>query len=225
MPFRPIDAAVHRQLVSLPTCLVSCTTLAETRGALMTRLCGLPSDEPFAIPATRTVPVFAVRARRLPVCEVFAVRAGCNHDQHLAKVMRWSGIAEIRRSCTRPEAVQRCAGMSSTSRTTTRTARRAHAADLLEDLQRPGNGQASRGPRRAVRDSLGNGTCPVCPKSPAVKRSSSDHSDADAVRLPGDSPQRQPRSARKTTRVKGSSSASRATSSSQNNKLRVSASH
>lgn len=32
-------------------------TLARTRGALMTRLCGLPSDEPFAIPATPTAPV------------------------------------------------------------------------------------------------------------------------------------------------------------------------
>ena len=77
----------------------------------MTRLCGLPSDEPFAIPATRTVPVFAVRARRLPVCEVFAVRVGYNHDQHLAKGMRWSGTAEtagLARDLTRSRGVQAC---------------------------------------------------------------------------------------------------------------------
>jgi hypothetical protein len=34
-------------------------SLAGSRGALMTRLGGLPSDEPSAIPATRTVPGFA----------------------------------------------------------------------------------------------------------------------------------------------------------------------
>lgn len=33
--------------------------LTRTRGALMTKLCGLTSDEPFAIPAIRTAPVFA----------------------------------------------------------------------------------------------------------------------------------------------------------------------
>ncbi|RLP84343.1 hypothetical protein EAD89_26675 [Micromonospora sp. BL4] len=77
--------------------------------------------------------------------------------------------------------------------------------------------------RRA--DSSAGGSCPFCPKSPAVKRSSSDHNDADAVRLPGGSQRRQPRSARKTTRVKGSGSASHATTSSHNNRLRVSASH
>src|SRR5690348_17167823 len=56
MPFSPVDAAEHPRTHVPP---LSGQPVTETRRALMTRLCGLPSDEPFAIPPTRTVPVFA----------------------------------------------------------------------------------------------------------------------------------------------------------------------
>jgi hypothetical protein len=44
----------------------------------MTRLCGLPSDELFAIPAIHAVPVFTVRARRLPGSEVSTAQTDSN---------------------------------------------------------------------------------------------------------------------------------------------------
>jgi hypothetical protein len=57
--FGPVDPAEHLHTVctSSSRYSVAVRTLARTRGALMTRLCGLPSDEPFAIPATPTAPV------------------------------------------------------------------------------------------------------------------------------------------------------------------------
>ncbi|TWH65248.1 hypothetical protein JD77_00183 [Micromonospora olivasterospora] len=74
---------------------------------------------------------------------------------------------------------------------------------------------------RRTLDGQQHRTCPFCPKSSTVKRSSSYHNDAGAVHLPGNSQRRQPKSARQTTRVKGSSSASHATISGEINKMRA----
>jgi hypothetical protein len=77
-------------MTSLAGYLCWSETPARTRGALMTRLDGLTSDEPFAIPATRTVPVFAPELDGSTVCEVCATRAGSNHDQQPARAKpRW----------------------------------------------------------------------------------------------------------------------------------------
>ena len=58
--------------------------LVRARGDLMARLDGLPSDEPFAIPATPTAPGLRLRAQRLPKIEGPAVRAGSNHNRQPA---------------------------------------------------------------------------------------------------------------------------------------------
>ena len=55
---------------------------ARTRGTLMTRLDGLPSDEPFAIPAIRAVPVSS-ESSWLAIYEVSTVRTGLDHNQQL----------------------------------------------------------------------------------------------------------------------------------------------
>lgn len=55
----------------------------RTRGDLMARLDGLPSDEPFAIPATRMVPVFASELDWLPRKKVSAMQAGSNHESNV----------------------------------------------------------------------------------------------------------------------------------------------
>jgi hypothetical protein len=59
MPLGPVDPA--RDLIQAVPTLPALLSLVRdrTRGALIARLCDLTSDEPFAIPATRTTPVFA----------------------------------------------------------------------------------------------------------------------------------------------------------------------
>jgi hypothetical protein len=52
----------------------------RTIGGLLTRLDGLPSDELFAIPATRTASVYVESSRARDFRDVASMRAGCNHD-------------------------------------------------------------------------------------------------------------------------------------------------
>src|SRR5580693_8291516 len=55
-------------------------TPCRMRSALLTRLDGLPSDELFAIPATRTAPVYVESSTTRESWDVASVRAGLHHD-------------------------------------------------------------------------------------------------------------------------------------------------